>query len=106
MDSLIEKPIPAWLEENNIGEGYRLLKVEEMFAAPRNRAKDEALHSAYMTAIKTFAVPMADSLDAFNSAVAAHLKIEKRKAVSLYQMLKRSNVDIEFLGGRLVYMGD
>lgn len=105
MDRLIEFPIPAWIEENGLTEGYRLIKVEDMFAT-RQSSKDEALHSAYLEAIRTFAVPMAENLDSFNSQIAAHLKIEKRKAVSLYQMFRRENVEIEFLGGRLVYMGD
>jgi hypothetical protein len=59
-----------------------------------------------MDAIKAMLVPMADSLNEFHENVARKLGIERKQAVSLYQMFKRENVEIDFMGGRIVYMGD
>jgi hypothetical protein len=51
-------------------------------------------------------VQHAESLNDFQENMAIHLNVEVKKIKSLYQMFKRENVDIEFLGGRLIYMGD
>jgi hypothetical protein len=105
LDKLIECPIPEYLEKNKIPFTYNLEIVEKMFAE-RTRLKDETTRNSYLHAIKAMTVPVADNLNMFHENVATELKIQSKQAISLYQMFKRENVDIEFLAGRLVYMGN
>jgi hypothetical protein len=59
-----------------------------------------------MHSVKSMSVPFAEGLNEYLENLAIHLDVEVKKVKSLYQMFKRENVDIEFLGGRLVYLGD
>jgi hypothetical protein len=105
LDKLVECPVPQYLEEQGLGTSYAMAKVEKLFNT-RNRTGNEELRNRYMDAIKAMLVPMADSLNEFHENVARKLGIERKQAVSLYQMFKRENVEIDFMGGRIVYMGD
>jgi hypothetical protein len=105
LEKLIDCPIPQYLEENNITGQYDLTRLENHFNV-RLRERDEELRGKYLEAIKTMVVPMAASLNDFHMNVAAFLGVQQKQAVSLYQMFKRENVDIEFMAGRLVYMGE
>jgi hypothetical protein len=113
LDKLIEKPIPQWLEEvgrvdaygNATNGPYRATEFDKAFNE-RNRAKDESLQQSYLLALKSMIIPMADNLDSFHDNVAAHLKIQKKQAVSQYQMAKRDEIPIDFMCGRILYMGD
>ncbi|WP_336784115.1 hypothetical protein [Paenibacillus illinoisensis] len=105
LDKLIDTPIPAYLEEKGLRDQYDLTEIEGHFTT-RNRERDEALRERYLTAIKFMVVPMAGNLNDFHMNIAAHLQIQQKQAVSLYQMFKRENIELEFLSGRLVYMGD
>jgi hypothetical protein len=105
LDKLIDCPIPQFLEENNLGRNYDVTKIENHFAV-RIREKDEELRNKYLEAIKTMIIPMAGNLNDFHLNVAAFLGVQQKQAVSLYQMFKRENVELEFLAGRLVYMGE
>jgi hypothetical protein len=105
LDKIIDCPIPQFLEDNNINEGYDLEKLESHFAV-RVREKDNELRSRYLDGIRQMAVPMAGNLNDFHTNVAAFLGVQQKQAVSLYQMFKRENVELEFMAGRLVYMGD
>ncbi len=105
LDKLIDTPIPAYLEEKGLESQFDLTELEGHFTT-RNRERDEELRGKYLTAIKSMVVPMAGSLNDFHMNIAAHLQIQNKQAVSLYQMFKRENTDLEFLSGRLVYMGD
>ena len=105
LDKLIDCPVPQFLEDNNMRANYDPRKVEGHFNV-RVREKDVELRDSYLNAIKHFLVPMAGSLNDFHSNVAASLGVQQKQAVSLYQMFKRENVDLEFCAGRLVYMGD
>lgn len=106
MDKLIKKPIPEYLTENNIEMNYWNLELIERSFNTRNRASDTALRDKYLHAIKTMILPYAESLNDFNESMANYLQVDEKKVKSLYQMFKKENVDIEFLGGRLVYLGD
>lgn len=106
LDRLIDIPIPAYLESKELGENYDLTELEGHFESQRVRKADSELRSNYLIAIRTMAIPPAGSLNDFHMNAAAHLGIENKQAVSLYQMLKRENVELEFLSGRLFYMGD
>ncbi|RPK20108.1 hypothetical protein [Paenibacillus xylanexedens] len=105
LDKLIDTPIPVYLEEKGLQDKYDLTEIEGHFTT-RNRERDEALRERYLTAIKFMVVPMAGNLNDFHMNIAAHLQIQQKQAISLYQMFKRENIELEFLSGRLVYMGD
>jgi hypothetical protein len=105
LDKLIDCPIPQFLEENKIEQNYDMTKMESHFST-RIRVRDDELRGRYIEAIKRFAVPMAGNLNDFHLNIAAFLGVQQKQAVSLYQMFKRENVDLEFMAGRLVYMGD
>lgn len=105
MDKMIQKSIPEYLQEKGIRGFYEPKEVEKLFAT-RDRQSDTNLREAFIRKIDSMAVPSADSLNAFHDNMAVALGVEVKKVKSLYQMFKRENVDIEFLGGRLVYMGD
>jgi len=107
LDKLIECPVPQYLAspKTPYKEHYNPFHVERAFRL-RNRERDDELRTRYMNAIKAMTIPMADKLDDFHHNVAKFLGIEYREAKSLYQMLNREKVEIEFLGNRLVYMGD
>lgn len=104
-DKLVKNPIPEYLESKNIGEHYSPFEVEKVFNI-RNRQGDTVLRNKYLHAIRSMVVPVAESLADFHENLSEHLEIEKKQAVSLYQMFKRENIDLEWLGNRLVYMGD
>jgi hypothetical protein len=106
MDKLIKCPISEYLNENNITEEYWNLEIIEKVFNTRNRASDTVLRDRFLEGIKAMLIPNADSLNDFLDNTASYLEVESKKVKSLYQMFKRENVDIEFLGGRLVYLGD
>jgi hypothetical protein len=105
LEKLIDCPIPQYLEENSLRTNYDVTLLENHFSV-RLRERDEVLRNKYISAIKTMVVPMAGNLNDFHLNVATYLEVQQKQAVSLYQMLKRENVDIEFMAGRLVYMGE
>jgi hypothetical protein len=105
MDKLIKCPISQWLTENGHDTHWNTELIERVFNT-RNRASDDTLREKFLVAIKSMSVPFADSLNEFHENMAMFLDVEEKKVKSLYQMFKRENVDIEFLGGRLIYMGD
>lgn len=104
-DKLVEKPVSAWLNGKGYREHFNPFEIEQVFNE-RNRPKDEKLRGDYLKAIDSMTVSVADSLNDFHINVANHLGISEKQAKSLYQMFNRENVDIRFMGGRLVYMGD
>lgn len=107
MDKLIKCPIPQYLNENNIPQNYwDMMTVIEKCFNTRNRASDDVLRDKFLHAIKSMSIPFADSLNEYLDNVSINLDVEVKKVKSLYQMFKRENIDIEFLGGRLVYLGD
>lgn len=105
LDKLIEYPVPQYLKDKGYKEHYDPFLVERVFRL-RNRAKNEEMREKYLLAIQSMRVPKADKLDDFHDNIANYLGITKGEAKSLYAMFKRENIEIEFLGNRLVYMGD
>jgi hypothetical protein len=105
MDKLIKCPISQWIDENGYDMFWNTDLIEKVFNT-RNRASDTQLREKFMSAIELLEVKSADSLNEFLENMASHLEVEVKKVKSLYQMFKRENIDIEFLGGRLVYLGD
>jgi hypothetical protein len=107
MDKLIKNPISQYIHDNTQPhEQFWNTELIDKAFNTRNRACDEELRDKFIHSIKTMQVPFADSLNEFHDHLAGHLGVETKKVKSLYQMFKRENTDIEFLGGRLVYMGD
>jgi hypothetical protein len=105
MDKLIKCPISQWIDENGYDMHWNTEMIERVFNT-RNRASDDTLRNAFIKSIQFLEVKHAESLNDFLENMASHLNVETKKVKSLYQMFKRENVDIEFLGGRLVYLGD
>jgi hypothetical protein len=105
-DKLIKCSIPEYLNENNVAEDFWNMELIEKVFNSRNRASDDVLRDKFMHAVKSMSVPFADGLNEYLENLSTHLDVEVKKVKSLYQMFKRENVDIEFLGGRLVYLGD
>jgi hypothetical protein len=106
MDKLIKLPISQYVNENlNEYDFWNMDIIEKVFNT-RNRASDSELREKFLHGVKSMSVPFADSLNEFHDNMAIYLNVEVKKVKSLYQMFKRENVDIEFLGGRLVYLGD
>jgi hypothetical protein len=105
MDKLIKCPISQWVDENGYDYHWNTQLIERVFNT-RNRASDDELRNKFIQAIQLLQVQHAESLNDFQENMAIHLNVEVKKIKSLYQMFKRENVDIEFLGGRLVYLGD
>jgi hypothetical protein len=106
MDKLIKNPIPQYLVEHDIAEDYWNMDIIEKVFNTRNRASDDVLRDKFIHSIKSMSCPFAEKLDDYLQNMANHLDVEVKKVKSLYQMFKRENIDIEFLGGRLVYLGD
>lgn len=106
MDKLLKCPISQYLVENNVNDEFWNTELIEKVFNSRNRASDDILRDKFMHSVKAMLVPNADSLNDFLDNMSSHLDVEVKKIKSLYQMFKRENVDIEFLGGRLVYLGD
>jgi hypothetical protein len=103
-DKLIENPVPAFLDKNNMGVHYNPELVEKSFNT-RNRGADEELRESYLKAIDAMCVPIGKNLDEFQNNMASFLGVDVSKVKSQYQVIKRSNiVDLEFLAGRLVLM--
>jgi hypothetical protein len=105
-DKLIKQSIPEYLNANNIAEDFWNMDIIEKVFNTRNRASDDVLRDKFMHSVKSMSVPFAEGLNEYLENLAIHLDVEVKKVKSLYQMFKRENVDIEFLGGRLVYLGD
>jgi hypothetical protein len=105
MDKLVKTPVSKWINENGYNNHWDTGLIEKVFNS-RNRSSDSILREEYLTSIKSMRVDFADNLNDFHSNLASYLNIELKQAKSLYQMFKRENYDIEFLGGRLVYLGD
>jgi hypothetical protein len=106
MDKLVKCPISQYLDENNIPADIWNMEIIEKVFNTRNRASDDVLRDRFMHAVKSMSVPFAEGLNEYLENLSTHLDVEVKKVKSLYQMFKRENVDIEFLGGRLVYLGD
>jgi hypothetical protein len=106
MDKLIKYPIPQYLVEHDVEEDLWNMEIIEKVFNTRNRASDDTLRDKFMHSVKSMSCPFAESLNEYLDNMALHLDVEVKKVKSLYQMFKRENVDIEFLGGRLVYLGD
>lgn len=105
-DKLIKCPISQYINENNIADGWSLMDTIEKVFNTRNRASDEMLRDRFLHSIKSMACPMADTLNDYLDNMATFLDVEVKKVKSLYQMFKKENVEIEWLGYRLVYLGD
>jgi hypothetical protein len=100
-DKLIEKPVSDFVE--NFGAHYEAKKIEGVFNK-RNRAVNVDLRNSFMESLQAMTVQASDSLNEHLEDIASHLNVETSKVKSLYQMLKRENIDIDFIGGRLVLM--
>jgi hypothetical protein len=103
LEKLTKCPVSEYINSKGLVEHFNPAECEKAFNE-RNRPSDESLRRAYFEVIDAMVVPMAKSLVDFHGNTATFLGVEKSQVVSLYQMLNRENVNLRWLGNRLVIM--
>lgn len=105
IEKLVKIPIPAYLQSKGIDVHYNPFEIEKAFNERKAKKNDE-LRQKYLRALDAMVVPVADTLTDFHENCAAFLGVEFKQVKSLYQMMMRENVDLKWLGNRLVNMTD